>query len=192
MLIEKFKTKKILLGSQSPRRQELLKALGVDFKVVKISSDENYPENLRNEKITEFISLSKANAYSNLKENEILITADTVVVLNDEVLGKPIDENEAFQMIRKLAGSTHQVFTSVCVRTIENILTFSDKTDVIFDEFTDEEINYYIQNFHPFDKAGAYGIQDWLGYAKVKGIQGCYYNVMGFPLSKFYRKMQSF
>lgn len=192
MLIEKFKTKKILLGSQSPRRQELLKALGVDFKVVKISSDENYPENLRNEKITEFISLSKANAYSNLKENEILITADTLVVLNDEVLGKPIDENEAFQMIRKLAGSTHQVFTSVCVRTIENILTFSDKTDVIFDEFTDEEINYYIQNFHPFDKAGAYGIQDWLGYAKVKGIQGCYYNVMGFPLSKFYRKMQSF
>lgn len=192
MLIEKFKTKKILLGSQSPRRQELLKALGVDFKVVKISSDENYPENLRNEKITEFISLSKANAYSNLKGNEILITADTLVVLNDEVLGKPIDENEAFQMIRKLAGSTHQVFTSVCVRTIENILTFSDKTDVIFDEFTDEEINYYIQNFHPFDKAGAYGIQDWLGYAKVKGIQGCYYNVMGFPLSKFYRKMQSF
>jgi len=192
MLIEKFKTKKILLGSQSPRRQELLKALGVDFKVVKISSDENYPENLRNEKITEFISLSKANAYSNLKGNEILITADTLVVLNDEVLGKPIDENEAFQMIRKLAGSTHQVFTSVCVRTIENILTFSDKTDVIFDEFTDEEINYYIQNFYPFDKAGAYGIQDWLGYAKVKGIQGCYYNVMGFPLSKFYRKMQSF
>ncbi|MDD3772847.1 MAG: Maf family nucleotide pyrophosphatase [Weeksellaceae bacterium] len=192
MLIEKFKTKKILLGSQSPRRQELLKALGVDFKVVKISSDENYPENLRNEKITEFISLSKANAYSNLKGNEILITADTLVVLNDEVLGKPIDENEAFQMIRKLAGSTHQVFTSVCVRTIENILTFSDKTDVIFDEFTDEEINYYIQNFHPFDKAGAYGIQDWLGYAKVKGIQGCYYIVMGFPLSKLYRKMQSF
>ncbi|MDX9704483.1 MAG: Maf family nucleotide pyrophosphatase [Weeksellaceae bacterium] len=192
MLIEKFKTKKILLGSQSPRRQELLKALGVDFKVVKISSDENYPENLRNEKITEFISLSKANAYSNLKENEILITADTLVVLNDEVLGKPIDENEAFQMIRKLAGNTHQVFTSVCVRTIEKTLTFSDKTDVIFDEFTDEEINYYIQNFHPFDKAGAYGIQDWLGYAKVKGIQGCYYNVMGFPLSKFYRKMQSF
>lgn len=192
MLIEKFKTKKILLGSQSPRRQELLKALGVDFKVVKISSDENYPENLRNEKITEFISLSKANAYSNLKGNEILITADTLVVLNDEVLGKPIDENEAFQMIRKLAGNTHQVFTSVCVRTIEKTLTFSDKTDVIFDEFTDEEINYYIQNFHPFDKAGAYGIQDWLGYAKVKGIQGCYYNVMGFPLSKFYRKMQSF
>lgn len=192
MLIEKFKTKKILLGSQSPRRQELLKALGVDFKVVKISSDENYPENLRNEKITEFISLSKANAYSNLKENEILITADTLVVLNDEVLGKPIDENEAFQMIRKLAGNTHQVFTSVCVRTIEKTLTFSDKTDVIFDEFTDEEINYYIQNFYPFDKAGAYGIQDWLGYAKVKGIQGCYYNVMGFPLSKFYRKMQSF
>lgn len=192
MLIEKFKTKKILLGSQSPRRQELLKALGVDFKVVKISSDENYPENLRNEKITEFISLSKANAYSNLKGNEILITADTLVVLNDEVLGKPIDENEAFQMIRKLAGNTHQVFTSVCVRTIEKTLTFSDKTDVIFDEFTDEEINYYIQNFYPFDKAGAYGIQDWLGYAKVKGIQGCYYNVMGFPLSKFYRKMQSF
>lgn len=192
MLIERLKSKKILLGSQSPRRQELLKDFGLEFEVVKIEADESYSKDLQNEEITEFIAKTKAEAYSRLNKEEILITADTLVVLDGEVLGKPKDESDAFRMIQKLADKTHKVFTSVCVRTTEDILCFSDKTDVTFDVFTDEEIEYYIRNYHPLDKAGSYGIQDWLGYAKIKRISGCYYNVMGFPLSKFYREIQKF
>ena len=191
MLQSKFSAKKFLLASQSPRRQELLKGLGIDFEIVKIQSDESYPSNLQRNEITEHISANKAKVYSDLKPNEILITADTLVWLNGEVLGKPKNKEEAFSMIRKLSGCIHQVFTSVTVTSTEKAITFSDATDVEFDEFSGEEINYYIENFNPFDKAGGYGIQDWLGYAKIKGIKGCYYNVMGLPLRKLYQVLQT-
>src|SRR5690606_13329740 len=192
ILQEKFKNKKLILASQSPRRQELLKGLGIDFQVVQIDADENFPENLFGEEITEFISKTKSEAYPNLKENEILITADTLVWLENEVLGKPKNKNEAFEMIRKMSGKIHEVFTSVTLKSIEKSVTFSEVTQVSFDEFTDEEIHYYIQNYKPFDKAGAYGIQDWLGYAKISKINGCYYNVMGLPLRKLYLELLRF
>ena len=192
LLQEKFKNKKLILASQSPRRQELLKGLGIDFQVVQIDADENFPENLFGEEITEFISKTKSEAYPNLKENEILITADTLVWLENEVLGKPKNKNEAFEMIRKMSGKIHEVFTSVTLKSIEKSVTFSEVTQVSFDEFTDEEIHYYIQNYKPFDKAGAYGIQDWLGYAKISKINGCYYNVMGLPSRKLYNELLIF
>ena len=192
MLHEKFKNKNILLGSQSPRRLELLKGLGLEFSVVKIESDETYPHDLVREEITEHISKNKAEAYINLQSNEILITADTLVWLDNLVLGKPVDEEDAFQMIERMAGKTHEVFTSVTLKSTKKNITFSETTQVHLDEFTHEEIRYYIQNFKPFDKAGAYGIQDWLGYAKISNINGCYYNVMGLPLRKLYRELIEF
>ena len=192
MLQEKFNNNKILLGSQSPRRQELLKGLGLDFQVVKIDSDESYPKELVREEITEHISKNKAEAYENLHPNEILITADTLVWLDNLVLGKPKDEEDAFQMIDRMAGKVHEVFTSVTLRSTEKSVTFSETTQVHLDEFSHEEIYYYIHNFKPFDKAGAYGIQDWLGYVKISSIQGCFYNVMGLPLRKLYKELQEF
>lgn len=192
LLHEKLFGKKILLGSQSPRRQELLKGLDIDFSVVKIDSDESFPEELKREEITEHISENKAKAFEELKPDEILITADTLVWLNNEVLGKPKDYEEAFKMICEMANTTHEVFTSVTLRSPEKILTFSETTEVTFDQFSKEEIHYYIDNFRPFDKAGAYGIQDWLGYAKISRINGCYYNVMGLPLRRLYMELLMF
>ena len=192
MLQEKFKQNTFLLGSQSPRRQELLKGLGLDFTIVQIDCDETYPKDLVREEITEHISKNKAEAYENLHPNEILITADTLVWLDNLVLGKPKDEEDAFQMIDRMAGKVHEVFTSVTLRSTEKSVSFSETTQVHLDEFSHEEILYYIQNFKPFDKAGAYGIQDWLGYAKISNINGCYYNVMGLPLRKLYQELQDF
>ena len=187
LLQEKLIDKKIFLASQSPRRQELLKRLGIDFVVVKIESDESFPEELNREEITEFISENKANACGELNPGEILITADTLVWLNNRVFGKPQDAQEAFDMIAEMSDATHEVFTSVTLKSNEKILTFSETTEVTFDKFSEEEINFYIEHFKPFDKAGAYGIQDWLGYAKISRINGCYYNVMGLPLHHLYK-----
>lgn len=192
LLQEKLIDKKIFLASQSPRRQELLKGLGIDFVVVKIESDESFPEELNREEITEFISENKANAFGELNPGEILITADTLVWLNNRVLGKPQDAQEAFDMIAEMSDTTHEVFTSVTLKSNEKILTFSETTEVTFDKFSEEEINFYIENFKPFDKAGAYGIQDWLGYAKISKINGCYYNVMGLPLRRLYQELLFF
>ena len=192
LLQDKLKNKKLILASQSPRRQELLKGLNIDFQIIKIETDESYPENLIREKITEFISKTKSEAFQNLNENDLLITADTLVWLENEVLGKPKNENEAFEMIRNMSDKIHEVFTSVTLRNTEKSVTFSETTEVSFDEFTDEEINFYIRNFQPFDKAGAYGIQDWLGFAKISKINGCYYNVMGLPLRKLYNALLKF
>lgn len=192
MILENLKDKKILLASKSPRRQELLKALGISFEIVVVNCDETYPNHLKNEKITDFISETKAKAYSELKKNEILITADTLVVLDDKILGKPKDEAHAFEMIKSLSQNTHQVYTSVSIKSIDQLITISDKTEVSFDFISDDEINYYIENYQPMDKAGAYGIQDWLGFAKVSKINGCYYNVMGLPLNKLYHTLKKF
>jgi len=192
LLHEKLKDKRVFLASQSPRRQELLKGLGIGFEIIKISADESFPEDLNREKITEYISRNKAEAIENLNENEILITADTLVWLENSVLGKPKDHNDAFSMIRNMSGKTHEVFTSVTLKSKEKSITFSEITEVTFDEFSDEEIEFYIRNFKPFDKAGAYGIQDWLGYVKISKINGCYYNVMGLPLRKLYSELLNF
>lgn len=192
LLHEKLNNKKILLASQSPRRQELLKGLELDFEIIKIDADESFPDNLTREKITEHISRNKSEAFRNLTENEILITADTLVWLNGSVLGKPKDYEEGFRMIQSMAGKTHEVFTSVTLKSKEKSVTFSETTEVSFDEFTNEEIGFYLRNFRPYDKAGAYGIQDWLGYAKISKINGCYYNVMGLPLRKLYNELLEF
>lgn len=192
LLHEKLNGKKILLASQSPRRQELLKGLGIDFEIVKIESDESFSHELKREEITEHISENKANAFRELEPNEILITADTLVWLNNKVLGKPKDYEDAFNMIAEMSDTTHEVFTSVTLKSSDKIITFSETTEVIFDKFSEEEINFYITNFKPFDKAGAYGIQDWIGYAKISRINGCYYNVMGLPLRKLYQELLYF
>lgn len=190
LLQKKLADKKVILASQSPRRQELLKELGLDFSIAKIEVDESYPSELSREKITEFISAKKANSYTTLNENEILITADTLVWLENEILGKPKDYKDAFAMIQKMSGKTHEVFTSVTLKTLTKQITFSDTTSVTFTIISAEEIDYYLTNYQPFDKAGAYGIQDWLGYAKIKEINGCYYNVMGLPLAKLYEQLR--
>lgn len=192
MILENLNDKKILLASKSPRRQELLKGLGISFEIVVVNCDETYPNHLKNEKITDFISEIKAKAYLNLKPNEILITADTLVALGDQILGKPKDEAHAFEMIKSLSQNTHQVYTSVSIKSTDQLITISDKTEVSFDFISDDEINYYIENYQPMDKAGAYGIQEWLGFAKVSKIVGCYYNVMGLPLNKLYHTLKKF
>lgn len=190
MILENLNDKKILLASKSPRRQELLKGLGISFEIVVVNCDETYPNHLKNEKITDFISETKAKSYSELKKNEILITADTLVALGDQILGKPKDEAHAFEMIKSLSQNTHQVYTSVSIKSTDQLITISDKTEVSFDFISDDEINYYIEKYKPMDKAGAYGIQEWLGFAKVSKINGCYYNVMGLPLNKLYHTLK--
>jgi len=191
MLCEIYSDKKFLLASQSPRRQELLKGLDIDFEIVKIEADESFPEHLVREEITEFISKTKSESFRPLDSDEILITADTLVWLENEILGKPKNQEEAIQMLSLLSDSTHEVFTSVTVKSIRNIITFSDTTQVTFSPISEDEINYYIENYKPFDKAGAYGIKEWIGFAKIFRIQGCYYNVMGLPLHKLYSVLES-
>lgn len=191
MLNEIYTDRQFLLASQSPRRQELLKGLGIDFEVVSIDADESYPDHLVREEITEFISNTKSNSFRDLDLNEILITADTLVWLNNEILGKPKDGDDAFDMIQKLSDSTHEVFTSVTIKSVRNSITFSDTTEVRFASIDEDETRFYIDNFKPFDKAGSYGIQDWLGFAKITRIHGCYYNVMGLPLPKVYEVLNT-
>jgi septum formation protein len=191
MLHDIYEGRKFLLASKSPRRQELLKGLGIDFEIVSIEADESYPDHLVREEITEFISNTKSQVFRELDSDEILITADTLVWLNNEILGKPKNAEDAFQMIQKLSDSTHEVFTSVTIKSIRNNITFSDTTQVSFAPIDEHETRYYIENFKPFDKAGSYGIQDWLGFAKITRINGCYYNVMGLPLPKLYEVINS-
>ena len=181
----------IILGSQSPRRRELMAGLDLPFTAITIDADEHYPAELQGGDIPYYISRAKAHAYaSRLKEDQILITADTIVWLDGQMLGKPHDEAEAYSMLRALSGKTHQVFTAVTfVQKGKAMETVVDKTDVTFAELTDEEIRHYIQKYRPFDKAGAYGIQEWIGCAGVNGIKGSYYNVMGLPVQKLYREL---
>lgn len=187
LLGDKLKNYKILLASQSPRRQELLKGLGIDFSIVKIKCDETYPKTLRKEEITEFISKSKVQAYSDLQPTDLLIAADTIVWMKDTVYGKPKNKDKAREMLESLSGNRHEVFTSVTIKTASKSLTFSDSTEVFVNGLSAEEIDFYIENYQPFDKAGSYGIQDWFGLTKVSKIKGNYYNVMGLPVQKLYQ-----
>ncbi len=184
--------KKIILASNSPRRKELLKGLDIDFEIRVIKGiDESYPDDLPLKDIAQFIAHKKSLVYKNaISPDELVITADTIVICDNEVLGKPADADEAVIMLKKLSGKTHQVITGVCLTTQIRQKQFSVITDVTFDNLTDEEISYYVNNYKPFDKAGAYGIQEWIGYVGVSHLNGSYFNVMGFPVQRIYKELQ--
>ena len=186
----KEKMKKIVLSSNSPRRKELLGELGIDFEVRVIEGiDETYPKELSVEEVPQYIAREKARVYI-VGKDEVLLTADTVVVLGNEIMGKPHDEADAMRMLRQLSGKTHQVITGVCLTTNDKQVTFADITDVSFAELTDEEIKFYVDKFRPLDKAGAYGIQEWIGLAGVTGIKGSYFNVVGLPAHRVYAELK--
>jgi len=182
----------VVLASGSPRRQELLKGLGIDFTVnVLPDLDESYPNELRGEQIPAYISRSKAEAYKpTIRPGELVITADTIVWLDNEVLGKPKDDVDAKAILRKLSGKTHQVLTGVCMITTDWQKCFTAVTHVTFSELSEAEIDYYIANYHPLDKAGAYGVQEWIGYIGVESINGSYFNIMGLPIQKLYQELR--
>ena len=185
---------KIILASNSPRRRELLAGLDVEFEVrVLPGIDESYPATLPVMEIAEYIASKKAAAYrQQMAGNELVITADTVVIVDDEVLGKPADAADAKVMLKKLGGRSHQVVTGVCLTTLHQSVRFSVTTDVTFGQLADEEIDYYIKKYQPFDKAGAYGIQEWIGYIGCTGLRGSYFNVMGLPVQRIYTELQKF
>lgn len=180
---------KIILSSNSPRRKELLAGLGVDFEVKVIKGvDESYPNDLQSDKVAEYIAREKAAAYD-VEADELVITADTVVIVGDDILGKPHNAEDAHRMLRELSGRTHHVVTGVCMKTSKEEYSFSVATGVTFKTLSDNEIHYYVDKYKPFDKAGAYGIQEWIGYIGVTGLDGSYYNVMGFPVQRVYEEL---
>lgn len=190
-MFENLKKYHIILASNSPRRRELLAGLGIHFEVKVLPDvEEAYPEDLPVLQIAEYIAKEKAAAYQSLMgPDELVITADTVVVVGSEVMGKPADADDARRMLEKLSGRTHQVTTGVCLTTQRVQKSFSVTTDVTFKPLSREEIDYYIENYSPYDKAGAYGIQEWIGYVGVTGLQGSYFNVMGLPVQRIYAEI---
>ena len=182
----------IILGSQSPRRKELLAGLDIEFTTKVIPGlEETYPDTLQGEEIPIYLAKQKADAYT-LEDYDLLITADTIVWLNGHVYGKPADEAEAREMLRSLSGKTHDVITGVCVRTNKKNVSFASTTKVRFAELTDAEIEHYVNKYRPMDKAGAYGIQEWIGYIGVEHIEGSYFNVMGLPIQRLYTVLKEF
>ena len=182
-----------ILASKSPRRQQLLKSLDIDFSVQTREVEESYPDHLSREEVPVYLAKLKAAAFkTELKENDLLITADTVVCLGDRVLGKPAGYNEAFSMLSDLSGKNHQVITGVCLTSRSKQNSFYSVSEVTFKALTKEEIDYYILNYKPYDKAGAYGIQEWLGTIGINHIEGSFYNVMGLPIQKLYEMIKKF
>ena len=180
---------KIILASASPRRKELLAGLDLDFEVKVVKGvSESYPKTLRAEEVPQYISREKAAAYQ-VADDELLLTADTVVIVDNTILGKPHNADDARRMLRLISGRTHQVVTGVTLTTAKAQKTFGVSTDVTFRQLTDDEIDYYIAHYRPFDKAGAYGIQEWIGYVGVTSIHGSYYNVMGLPVQRIYQEI---
>jgi septum formation protein len=181
----------LILASKSPRRQELVKGLEIPYTVKTYEVDESFPAHLQAEQIALYLAEKKAAAFPNtLNENEVLLTADTIVWIKGEVLNKPVDEQDSFRMLSTICGATHQVYTGVCLKTAKQTVTFFDKTDVTCRSLTNDEKWHYIRNYKPFDKAGSYGIQDWFGYTAVEHIIGCFYNVMGLPVGKVYEQLK--
>lgn len=189
MLKEKLKDYRIILASGSPRRQAFFKDLNIDFEIDVRKVDESYPSHLKGLEITDHIAKIKANAFSDLNEKDILITSDTLVWLNGEALGKPKDYEDAVRILKSLSGQMHEVITSICFTSKNFQKIEHDTTKVWFKELTDEEIDYYINTYQPFDKAGSYGIQEWIGYIGVEKIEGCYFNVMGLPIRLVYKML---
>jgi septum formation protein len=193
MFLENLQKYEIILASQSPRRQQLLKDLGLDFKVQSMDVDESFPNNLQMEEIPVFLAELKASAFSpQLKNNQLVITADTIVWLDGYVMNKPADYQDAWRMLSNLSGKKHQVVTGVCLLTSEKKVTFFVSTDVWFKELEDKEISYYLDHYRPYDKAGAYGIQEWIGYIGIHHIEGSFFNVMGLPIQTLYEHLKTF
>ena len=189
-----FKDYHIILASNSPRREELLRGLDIAFDVrVQPDIAEDYPADTAPADVSVYISREKANAYKDtIAENELIITADTVVIVGNEILGKPHDDAEAKEMLHKISGRKHQVVTGVCLTTTEKQRCFSVSTDVTFKNLKEEEIDYYIETYSPLDKAGAYGIQEWIGYIGVTALEGSYFNVMGLPVQRIWEELNRF
>jgi len=194
MLQDKLDTFEIILASGSPRRKQLLEEMGINFKVQTKSIDENYPDSYPVDKVAQYLSEIKAAAFptSEMKPNTLIITADTIVTLGKTILGKPSNYQNAANMLRNLSGKKHNVVTGVTLRTINKRHSFSANTDVYFKNLKNEEIDYYITNCKPFDKAGGYGIQEWIGHIAIKKIEGSYFNVMGLPTHKLYEELINF
>lgn len=183
---------KLLLASKSPRRHQLLRDAGFHFEYIDIDADEAFDDTQSPEEICQFLAKHKSLHHQQPIGNHVLVTADTIVYINGQVLNKPQSIEESHAMLRTLSNHTHSVYTGVCLRTDGQLHTFYDRTDVTFHDLSDAEIAHYVEQYQPFDKAGSYGVQDWMGYVGVKGIQGCFYNVMGFPVAKFYRELAAF
>lgn len=193
-MLENLKKYNVLLGSKSPRRRELLQQLRVPFHTISLGGiDESYPFELRAEEIPVYLAIKKGDAYlHSLSDNDLLITADTLVILGDKVLGKPRNHHEATEMLMSLSGKTHKVVSGVCIRSIERRIEFSSVTEVKFAELSEADVHYYVETFLPMDKAGAYGIQEWIGCVAVEWIKGSYYNVMGLPVHQLYKELKGF
>lgn len=194
MLIDDIKKFNIILASNSPRRKELIDKLGISFTIAEgIGGDESYPSNIAIEDAPKYISKQKSDRCNiELKDNDILITADTLVIIDDTVLGKPKDRAEAILMLKKLSGRVHKVITAVTIKGSKHIQAFSETTEVTFRPLKEDEIEYYVDNYKPYDKAGAYAIQEWIGIMGVEGIKGSYYNIMGLPTDTLYRQLNLF
>lgn len=192
-MLEHLKNYNVILASNSPRRKELLAGLGIDFEIRTLPDvDESYPETLSGADIPLYISKEKADAYRDmLAPGELMITADTIVWIDGIVLGKPKDREDALRMLRQMSGRTHEVFTGVCITTTGWQRSFSARTEVRFASLSDEEITYYVDKFRPMDKAGAYGVQEWIGFIGVEYISGSYYNIMGLPVQRLYQELKN-
>ncbi len=186
--------KKLILASNSPRRRELLKLIVPEFEIATpVEVDEVYPSDLSAHEVAPYLSRLKANAYrSLLGDNDVLLTADTVVIVDDKILGKPADENQAFEMLRLLSGRSHDVVTGYTLTALDKTVTRAVATQVFFDNLADDTIRRYIDKYHPMDKAGAYGIQEWIGCVGISHINGCFYNVMGLPLYSLAHSLRDF
>ena len=194
MLDKILSGRKLILASASPRRRELLAGLGVDFTIDTGNTfEEVIPEGLPQPQVPEYMAKGKSHGFHReLQSDEIIITADTMVLCEDEIMGKPKDREDAVRMIEKLQDNTHTVYTGVCIRSLEKEVSFTVATDVRFGNLTPDEISYYIDTCKPFDKAGAYGVQEWIGYAAIKGIEGSYFNVVGLPVYRLYHELKNF
>ena len=193
MIADQFKDFRLILASRSPRRQQLLRELGINFDVVIKEYEEIFPEGLTGEEIARYVAYEKAASFKNeISDNEIVIAADTIVWCNNKVLGKPQDRDDAIRILKEISGNTHEVITGVSLRSDTKELTFSESTKVTFEVLTKEEIIYYIDQFKPYDKAGAYGIQEWIGIIACSHIDGSYFNVVGLPVQRLYKELQKF
>jgi septum formation protein len=193
-MLSNLKKYQVILASKSPRRQELLRDMGVDFSILTKETDESFPPEMPLEEVPKYLSLQKSLAFNEdeLPAGFLLITSDTVVICEGEILGKPKDKADAVRMLQMLSGKTHHVVTGVTVRSVEKTESFAVRSNVTFAALDDEEIDYYIEHCKPYDKAGAYGIQEWIGYVGISGLEGSFYNVMGLPTRKLYQCLKSF
>ena len=191
MLKQKLNNYNVILASGSPRRQQFFRDLDIDFSIQLKEIEEIYPENLKGVAITDYLSNLKSDAFSTLNDNDLLITSDTIVWLEGKALGKPKDAKDAFTMLRAMSGKKHEVITSVCLKSNSFQKIINDITIVTFKELSDDEIHYYINNYKPFDKAGAYGIQEWIGFIGIEKIEGSYFNVVGLPVHKLYKELMN-